>query len=47
MADAKRFAGDLQTGASLILRMGDILLVGLFAVGAYWIWHGNLALPAI
>ena len=47
MAEAKRFAGDLQTGATFILRMADILVVGIFAVAAYWIWHGSLELPAI
>lgn len=47
MADAKRFAGDLQTGAAVMLRVGDILVVGLIAAVAYWISQGNLELPAI
>lgn len=45
MAVATRFAGDLQTGASVVLRLGDVILVAAFAVVAYWIWHGSPALP--
>ncbi len=47
MAVANRFAGDLQTGASVALRLGDAVIVALFAVVAYWIWHGDLDLPNI
>lgn len=47
MAEAKRFAGDLQTGTSLLLRLGDMALIALFAVLAYWISQGNLELPVI
>lgn len=47
MAVASRFAGDLQTGASVVLRLGDAVVVALFAVVAYWIWHGSLDLPTI
>lgn len=47
MADGTRFAGDLQTVASVTLRLGDVVLVALFAVVAYWIWHGTPDLPAI
>lgn len=46
MAVATRFAGDLQTGASVILRLGDAVLVALFAYIAYWVWHGSPFLPA-
>lgn len=46
MAVTIRFAGDLQTGASVILRLGDSVLVAAFAYIAYWIWHGSPALPA-
>jgi len=46
MAVATRFAGDLQTGAAVVLRLGDAILVAAFAYIAYWIWHGSPALPA-
>lgn len=47
MADGTRFAGDLQTVASVTLRLGDAILVALFALVAYWVWHGTPDLPAI
>ncbi len=47
MADANRFAGDLQTGASVLLRVGDATIVAVFAVLVYWAWHSSLGLPAI
>lgn len=47
MAVATRFAGDLQTAASLALRLCDLMTVAVAAVVTYAIWHGNLDLPGL